>query len=118
VKATVENESFVSVPALSSTTLYILSGDRNLYALDRKTGAVRWKYLQKGASGESSPVICRDKVISCSKNGIVSLLDAEKGTLLWEYDAGEQITACPAVIEGQFYILTAKGTLFCFGENK
>jgi outer membrane protein assembly factor BamB len=45
------------------------------------------------------------------------LLDVEKGTLLWEYDAGEQITACPAVIEGRFYILTAKGTLFCFGEK-
>jgi outer membrane protein assembly factor BamB len=118
VKATGENESFVSVPALSATTLYLLSGDRHLYALDRKTGDVRWKYLQKGASGESSPVVCRDKVISCSKNGIVTLLDADKGTPLWEYDAGEQITASPAVIDKRFYILTTKGTLFCFGEKK
>jgi outer membrane protein assembly factor BamB len=117
-EATGENESFVSVPALSATTLYILSGDRHLYALDRKTGGVRWKYLQKGASGESSPVVCRDKVLSCSKNGIVTILDADNGTLLWEYDAGEQITASPAVIDGRFYILTTKGTLFCFGEKK
>jgi outer membrane protein assembly factor BamB len=118
VESTAESESFVSVPALSATTLYILSGDRNLCALDRKSGAVRWKYLQKGASGESSPVVCRDKVISCSKNGIVSLLDADRGTLLWEYDTGEQVTACPAVIDGRFYVLTAKGTLFCFGDNR
>jgi outer membrane protein assembly factor BamB len=111
------SESFVSVPALSETMLFILSGDRNLYAIDRKTGDVRWKYLQKGASGESSPVVCSDKLISCSKNGIVSLLDADKGALLWEYDTGEQIIACPAVIEGRFYILTAKGALFCFGEK-
>jgi outer membrane protein assembly factor BamB len=117
VQATGESESFVSVPALSATTLYILSGDRHLYAFDRKTGDMRWKYLQKGASGESSPVVCRDKALSCSKNGVVSLLDAGTGTLLWEYDAGEQITASPAVIDKRFYILTTKGTLFCFGEK-
>jgi outer membrane protein assembly factor BamB len=116
-KANDRNESCVSVPALSTTTLFILSGDRNLYAIDRTTGNVRWKYLQKGASGESSPVACRDKVVSCSKNGIVSMLDANSGTLLWEYDTGEQITASPAIIEGRFYILTAKGSLFCFGEK-
>jgi outer membrane protein assembly factor BamB len=104
----------VSVPALSSKTLYILSDDRHLYAINRKDGSVRWKYLQKGDSGESSPVVCNDKVISCSKNGFVSLLDAATGELLWEYDTGEQITASPAVIKGYFYILTAKGTLFCF----
>lgn len=116
MEATGDSESFVSVPAISPTTLYILSGDRNLYAIDRKTGAIRWKYLQKGASGESSPVVCPDKVISCSKNGVVSLLDASSGALMWEYDTGEQITACPAVVDRRFYILTAKGTLFCFGD--
>jgi len=79
---------------------------------------VSWKYLQKGNSGESSPVVCNDKVISCSKSGIVSILDARSGELLWEYDTGEQITACPAVIKGRFYVLTAKGTLFCFGADK
>jgi outer membrane protein assembly factor BamB len=114
VTATDKSESCVSVPAISTSTLFVLSGDRNLYAVDRKTGNVRWKYLQKGASGESSPVVCRNRVISCSKNGIVSLLDADRGTLLWEYDTGEQIAASPAVIEGRFYILTTKGSLFCF----
>ncbi|KAA6327742.1 Serine/threonine-protein kinase AfsK, partial [termite gut metagenome] len=73
-------------------------------------------YLQKGDSGESSPVVCNDKVIACSKNGFISLLDAATGELLWEYDTGEQITASPAVIKDAFYILTAKGTLFCFGN--
>jgi outer membrane protein assembly factor BamB len=117
VTATDDSGSFVSVPALSPTTLFILSDDRYLYAIDRTTGAIRWKYLQKGHSGESSPVVCRDRVLSCSRSGAVSLLDAANGELLWEYDTGEQITASPAVIRGHFYILTAKGTLFCFGSN-
>jgi outer membrane protein assembly factor BamB len=115
VAATESDGSFVSVPALSKSTLYILSDDRNLYAIDRKTGEIRWKYLQKGNSGESSPLVCRDKVISCSRTGIVSVLDADDGKLLFEYDTGEQITASPAVSGACFYILTTKGTLFCFG---
>ena len=118
VEANDNEGTFVSVPALSDELLFIISDDRNLYAINRRDGSIRWKYLQKGNSGESSPVVCGDKVISCSKSGIVSVLNASNGTLLWEYDTGEQITACPAVIKGRFYILTVKGTLFCFGEKK
>ncbi|KAA6339648.1 Serine/threonine-protein kinase AfsK [termite gut metagenome] len=114
LEATDDSGSLVSVPALSDKTLFVLSDNRYLYAIDRKTSAIRWKYLQKGASGESSPVVCDKKVLSCSKSGIVSILDADNGNLLWEYDTGEPITACPAVIDGRFYILTTKGTLFCF----
>ncbi|MDR2473752.1 MAG: PQQ-binding-like beta-propeller repeat protein [Tannerella sp.] len=116
ITATDSEGSFVSVPALSKSTVYILSDDRNLYALDRKTGLTRWKYLQKGISGESSPLVCRDKVISCSRTGIVSVLDAETGKLIFEYDAGEQITASPAASGNGFYVLTNKGTLLCFGR--
>ena len=117
VEAKDNDGTFVSVPALSGKTLFILSDDRNLYAIDRRDGSLRWKYLQKGNSGESSPVVCGDKVISCSKSGIVSILNSSNGELLWEFDTGEQIIACPAVISGRFYILTEKGTLFCFGEK-
>jgi outer membrane protein assembly factor BamB len=112
-----ENNTFISVPAVSDKMLFVLGCDRNLYAIDRKDGSVKWKYLQKGNSGESSPVICDDKVIVCTKTGIVSILEAKTGKLLWEYDTGEQITASPAIIKDHFYILTAKGTLFCFGKN-
>ena len=117
VTVTDSESSFISVPALSKSTVYILSDDRNLYAIDRKTGSIRWKYLQKGVSGESSPLVCRDKVISCSRTGIVSVLNAETGDLLFEFDTGEQITASPAASGNRFYILTVKGTLLCFGNT-
>jgi outer membrane protein assembly factor BamB len=116
VTATDDSGAFVSVPALSATSVYILSGDRHLYAVRRKTGEIQWKYLQKGSSGESSPLACQDKIISCTKTGVASLINARDGSLLWEYDTGEQITASPAAVKGRFYILTSKGTLFCFGK--
>ena len=109
-----ESRTFVSVPAVSSKMVYIISDDRNIYALNRKDGSTAWKYLLKGNTGESSPVICKGKLLVCTKTGIVSIHDAKTGDLLWEYDTGEQIIASPAVINGYFYILTFKGTLFCF----
>lgn len=112
-----ENTSFVSVPAISSDAFYFFSGDRNLHAISRVNGKLNWKYMLKGNSGESSPVVCDDKIIVCTKTGIVSILDAETGTLVWEYDTGEQIVGSPAVIKDHFMILTAKGTLFCFGKK-
>ena len=113
-----ENHTFVSVPAVSDKVIYIVSDDRNIYAINRKDGSIVWKYLLKGSTGESSPVICKDKLLVSTKTGIVSIHDAKTGNLLWEYDTGEQIIASPAVIKGYFYILTFKGTLFCFGKSE
>ncbi|MCL2561169.1 MAG: PQQ-binding-like beta-propeller repeat protein [Rikenellaceae bacterium] len=110
-----ENGSFVSVPAVSERMVYVISDDRNIYALNRKDGSIAWKYLLKGNTGESSPVIANDKLLACTRSGIVSIHDAKTGNLLWEYDTGEQILASPAVINGYFYVLTFRGTLFCFG---
>lgn len=112
-----ENASFVSVPAISCEALYFYSGDRYLHAISRKTGKLNWKYMLKGNTGESSPVVCNNKIIVCTKTGIVSILDADNGELLWEYDTGEQIVGSPAVIKDHFMVLTAKGTLFCFGKG-
>lgn len=44
--------------------------------------------------------------------------NTESGDLKWEYDTGEQIVGSPAVIKDHFFILTAKGTLFCFGKGR
>jgi outer membrane protein assembly factor BamB len=112
-----KNQTHVSVPAVSDKMVYIVSDDRNVYAINRKDGSITWKYLLKGDTGESSPVICNDKLLVCTRTGIVSILDTKTGKLLWEYDTGEQIIASPAVINGYFYILTFKGTLFCFGKK-
>ena len=111
------DDGFLSVPAITAENLYFLSCDRHVYSINRKDKSVNWKFLLKGNTGESSPVVCRDRIIVCTKTGIVSILDADKGVLEWEYDVGEQIVASPAVIKNRFFILTAKGTLFCFGEK-
>jgi len=114
IEAQDDSGPFVSVPAVSEKMVYLVSGDRHLYAIHRKDGSVAWKHLLKGDTGESSPVVCKDKVLVCTRTGIVTIHDSQTGVPLWEYDTGEQIFASPAVTDGYFYILTFRGTLFCF----
>ena len=117
MESTDESGLFVSVPAITATTVFFLTNNRYLYAVERKTGSVSWKYMLKGNAGESSPVVCKDKLIVCTKTGIITILDVESGKPEWEYDTGEQITGSPAVVENHFMVLTDRGTLFCFGSK-
>lgn len=114
--ATDEDGDNVSVPAIDDKSLYVFTGGRFLTAVDRKSGDVKWTQMLKGNVGDSSPVVCRDKVIACTKTGIVSIFSSQDGSLLWEYDAGEEIVGSPAIIKGHFFILTVRGMLLCFGS--
>ena len=117
MKPSGDNGSFVSVPAISAKAVYFFSDDRYLNSFDRKEGVENWQYILKGNAGESSPVVCRDKILVCTRTGIITILDAHNGLPEWEYDAGEQIIGSPAVIHNHFMVLTAKGTLLCFGKE-
>lgn len=112
-----QEEGFNSVPAVDREHVYMINGNRTVLAIRRSDGEILWKKMLKGGTGESSPLICRDKLVACTKTGIVSILDKHSGEVLWEYDTGEDIISSPAVVPGRLLVLTAKGTLFCFGEN-
>ena len=104
----------VSMPTLTSTDVYILSGDRYISCIGRESGQVRWRKMLRGMTGECSPLVAQDKVLVCTKDGHVSILNCKDGTELWHYEAGEPIIASPAIIGDRFFILTSRGTLLCF----
>ena len=113
-----DGDNMLSMPAVTSDALYVLSEGRYLLCIDIAKGNVKWKQMLRGEVGESSPQVCNDRVIVCTKTGVVSIHDADTGKKLWEYETGEQIISSPAVIDSRFYILTARGTLLCFGEKQ
>lgn len=118
VTATEDNEEqdggVVSMPTLTRTDVYILSGDRHICCINRSSGQVRWKKMLRGVTGECSPLVAKDRVLVCTKDGHVSILSAKDGTELWHYETGEPIVASPAIIRDYFFVLTARGTLLCF----
>lgn len=105
----------MAMPTLTHDAVYFLSGDRYLNCIDRASGQLRWKKMLRGQTGECSPLVAQDKVLVCTKDGHVSVLNSMDGTELWHYEAGEQIIASPAIISDRFFILTSRGTLLCFG---
>lgn len=104
----------VSMPTVSPTSVFVLTGDRHLECIDRKSGAELWSKLLRGDTGESAPLVCKDKVLACTKDGHVSIFDAGNGKELWHYEIGEQVIASPAVLSDCFYILTSRGKLLKF----
>lgn len=109
-----ENAAVVSMPTVSPTSVFILTGDRHIRCIDRKTGKEKWSKLMRGDTGESAPLVCRDKLLACTKDGHVSIYNVENGKELWHYEVGEQIIASPAVLSDCFYIQTSRGKLLMF----
>ena len=109
-----EDSGLVSMPTATRDAVFALTGERYISCFERSDGSLRWKKMLRGITGESSPIVCDDKVIVCTKDGHISLFDTQSGEELWHYEAGEQIIASPAVVPGRFYILTSRGTLLCF----
>jgi len=108
----------VSMPTLTYTDVYVMSGDRYISCIERKSGQVRWRKMLRGVVGECSPLVAQDKVLVCTKDGHASILNSKDGTELWHYETGEPIIASPAIIADRFYILTSRGTLLCFGKRQ
>ena len=110
--------AMLSMPAVGRKYLYVLADERYIQCLDRRDGTLIWQQTLKSESGESSPLICRDRVIASTKSGIITIYDARTGERLWEYETGEQIISTPAPLSDRFMIMTARGTLLCFGNKK
>lgn len=104
----------VSMPTVTKDAVYILTGDRKISCIDRKSGEIKWSKLLRGETGESAPLACKDKILVCTKDGHASILQCNDGKEIWYYEIGEQIIASPAIVKNGFYIQTSRGKLFCF----
>lgn len=103
-----------SMPTVTADAVFVLAEGRFLVCIDRADAHVRWKQMLRGDVGECSPLVCGDRVLVCTRTGIISIHDARTGRCLWTYETGEQIVASPAVAAGRLFVLTARGTLLCF----
>jgi outer membrane protein assembly factor BamB len=93
---------FLSSPTLMDDGVYFGSGDGNLYALDRKTGKLRWRFQTKGRV-RTSPAIEGGVAYVGSFDHHLYAVDLPTGKLKWEFQAGAPIQSSPAVADGLVY---------------
>lgn len=107
-----DSESEVyTTPAVKDNWVVFGSNDDNIYALDRKTGKLKWKYESDDIT--TSPVISSDKVV-VGIGGTVYLLNLEDGKELWSYEVSDLITS-PAIINDMIVVGSEDGTVNAFG---
>ena len=57
----------------------------------------------------------RARVYVGSSDGKLYVLEAATGRKTWEFDAGDAITASPAVAAGRVVVGAQDGRIYCFG---
>jgi outer membrane protein assembly factor BamB len=79
---------YLSSPAIDADTVYIGSGDGNIYALDAASGALRWKF-RTGNVVHASPAIANGLVYIGSWDSYFYAIDAKSGQERWRFKTGE-----------------------------
>ncbi len=105
-----------SQPTFAAGALHVGSHDGGVYALDQRTGCVRWRFAARGevrtgivveswAAGDQT---ARPRVFFGDILGNVYALDARSGALLWRHRTDDHpnavITGSPALHGGRLYV--------------
>ena len=111
-----------SSPLLVDGVLYFGTFDDHLYALNARTGRVRWKF-ETGDDVKGGPVYGRGVVYFGSYDGKVYAVGARTGKLRWESEAqgglrgAGNFYATPALAYGRVYIGNTDGKVYAFGAR-
>ena len=110
-------DSIVSSPAVFNGVVYIGSHDRNVYALDAKTGTRLWSYTT-GGSIDSSPAVVNSIVYIGSEDDNVYALNAKTGARKWSFLTSDSIDSTPAVTNGVVYVGTEAFYVFALNAKQ
>ena len=120
-----------SSPAISGDYLYIGSGDKKIYCLDKKTGEKKWDY-ETGGPVDSSPALSGDFLIVLGVEykeevidsfsfiygiGKVHCLNKNTGKKVWEYETGSWASSSLVISDDYVYIESGDGEVYCLNKN-
>lgn len=102
--------------AATQNIVVAASGNRRLFALDLKTGALLWENTLRRRV-EGSPVIAGDQIVVAGSDGRVALYDLKTGQELWMYELKGSFLGSPAVAHHQIIVASDRGEITCFGKK-
>ena len=97
--------------AMDASTLYYTDSHDVIWALDLKTGQVRWKQTMFKFRGLTEPVLMDSWVILGDKAGYLHVLSKKNGEVLARTKLNSAIDFSPAVSFHNVYVMTTKGML-------
>lgn len=94
---------FKSAPTVSGDSIYLGDEEGVFHAIDRKTGAGRWKF-STGGEIYSAAAVLDGKVIFGSYDNRLYCLHEADGKLAWQFETQGYVHCAPAVAEGVTFI--------------
>ena len=107
-----------SSPAYASGTIYVSSNGGSLYALDARTGRLRWRarsFSSRRWGHEyfyATPAVAYGRVFVGNSDGIVYAFGATTGRLLWARRIGNYVYSAAAVWRKTVYVGSYDGGLY------
>jgi outer membrane protein assembly factor BamB len=90
-------------------TIYFGDGKAYFYALDRFTGAVRWRVWLKMSDETSAPSLSRGAVYFTTDHGELRALKRADGTPLWKIEKSLAIETPPVLANGMIFVINQAG---------
>jgi outer membrane protein assembly factor BamB len=105
-----------SSPAVDEARVYV-GIEKDLVALDRKTGAVSWR-APTGRKVDSTPLVVGPTVYVGSDDKNLYALDAATGRQVWSFKTGGRVSSSPTYGEGLILVGSNDGYLYAFEGAK
>jgi eukaryotic-like serine/threonine-protein kinase len=97
-----------SSPASDGEVIVFGSDGGGIFAVERLTGKLRWKY-QATASIFATPILSNGVCVVGGIDGVLYALDTRTGELRWKHETGTRIFSPAAATQKQIFIGTADG---------
>lgn len=113
----------INTPWVAGETIYIISADNHLIAVNRANGLIHWvKKLpsyenpekMKRAMHWQGPLMAGNRLIMVASNGLVIEADPTNGDILKEWKTQNKISIPPIIAGETLYILSQDGTLLAY----
>ena len=115
-----------STPAVTTTRVFVGSGDSTLYALDRSNGTPVWTFAA-GGPVHSSPAVSHGLVVAATLGGRIFAVSEASGALRWSVQTGPTLPAnitpagewdlyvsSPVVVDRTVVIGAGDGNVYAF----
>ncbi|GAB5405420.1 MAG: PQQ-binding-like beta-propeller repeat protein [Aureliella sp.] len=102
--------------AVSEGVVVAASRNKRLFALDAKTGEVKWKETLRKRS-DASPIIAGKSVFVAAADGRIMRFDLHTGKQTWMMEVKPSIEASPAIADGKLLVASRRGVVYCFGKK-
>ncbi len=111
------------MPWLAGDTLFVMTGDAELLAVDRMSGSVRWLTQLPGFRNEerrrnkiswTGPVLAGGRLVTVSSRGEGRFYDPVTGDFLGQFNAGSATYVSPVIANGTLYVLDSSGNLSAY----